>query len=397
MEIKLLNTIDADEVSPVRRGANRKGVVLKEEGDAMALDSEVADILSVPWKHEGALLDFLRKEGVDETVQKSMIGGLRLLSGASEELPDEVRDLVEKLGSEMYARVNRPLNTSHGDGNGGELTGAADGDDDDAVVDGPEKDGSARGTSLTGHATAANLNKSDDEDGDAVENLDSAIRRLVAKAMRRKPQDGKPDPEENGDDGDADDNAVNKGGTVDSHVAVPIKKEDGSWDYSGVPAEAVDFYRATVEKADAAEARLVAAEERIAKAEDDKLTRTVIAKADTLSLVGSPEELADVLKAAHEHLEPEQVEKLEAILTGANERIQKGDLFKEHGAKHIVGQESPGDAWSKIEKMAEDLVEKSEGMTQDKAVDIVLKTNEGKRLYEEYSAQQLAAGMGGMV
>lgn len=486
-EIRLLNEIDADEVSPVRRGANRKGVVLKGEEDAMALDSEVADILSVPWAHEGAMLDFLRKEGVDEAIQKSMIGGLRLLAGASEELPREVQELVEKLGSEMYARVNRPLNTSHGDGNGGQLSGTASGVDVDSSVSGPRMDGSASGTSLEGTATAAPTNKTDSDAYDADEKADDdwvskdftaddrarmagngqalpdgsfpipdadhlhrAIKALgrgknnskskikahiiarakalgmssaipdtwvqkespVEKALRvlkeavmGNSQAGAPStPEDNGDDVDdgsgsgQDDTAVNKGGTVDTHVAVPIKKEDGSWDYSGVPAEAVDFYRATVEKADAAEARLVLAEERIAKAEDDKLTRTVVAKAEGLTFVGATDDLAEILKAASEKLEPEQVEKLEQILTGANERISKSKLFEELGAKHIVGGESPGDAWSKIEKMADDLVEKAgDGMTRDKAIDTVLKSNEGKRLYEEFSTQQLAAGMGGVV
>lgn len=486
MEIRLLNTIDADEVSPVKRGANRKGVVLKEEGDAMAVDAEVADILSVPWAHEGAMLDFLRKEGVDETIQKSMIGGLRLLAGASEELPQEVRDLVEKLGSEMYARVNRPLNTSRGDGNGGQLSGTADGAGDAATASGADTTAHASGSDLKGSATAAPTNKTDsaaydtdtdpDMDDDGVmkdgkepygdvtyadpglqsdgkkrypldteahiraansyinmpknaskysasqvsaiksrisaamkrigadvakeDDLEGRIVSAIRKAMRRKPQSTS-GPGNDGDDkepdDDQDDTAVNKGGTVETHAAVPIKKEDGSWDYSGVPAEAVSFYRDTVEKAEAAEKRLADAEERIAKAEDDKLTRVVVAKAEELKFVGAPDEVAEILKAASENLEPEQVEKLEAVLAAANERIQKGDLFKEHGAKHVVGPDSPGDAWAQIEKMAADLVEKAEGMSEDKAVEIVLKTEAGKRLYEEYSTQQLAAGMGGVV
>ncbi len=487
-DLTLLTTIDADEVSPVRRGANRKGVVLKEEGDAMGIDPEVADILSVPWAHEGAMLDALRKEGVDEAVQKSMVGGLRLLSGSAGELPDAIREVVEKLGVEMYARVNRPLNTSHGIPGAGELTGGAasaendpvddtasgadtaaevtsdedleatvpgapavgkdDGDiamaacddmDDDGVMkDGKEPYGnvtyadpghqsdgkkrypldtpehvraawsyinmpknaskysSSQLASVKGKIKAAmtragaDVKKDDDPDENAVQRALATI----AKAMRRKPQGEKPGdgPDDKEPDGDPDDTAVNKGGTVDTHAAVPIKKEDGSWDYSGVPDETVAFYKEIVEKGERLETLLTETVDRLAKSQDTIRSAEVIQKAEAFKFVAPVEDLAEVLKAASEHLEPELVEKLEQMLGAANERLESSDLFKELGAKHLIGAgESPGDAWSKIEKMADDLVEKSD-ISKEAAITKVLDSEAGKRLYEQYNADQLAAG-----
>lgn len=166
--MNLLDDLDPDEVSPVFRGANRKGVVLK--GDSVNADAQVQDILSIPWDHEGAMVDALRHQEADEVVQKSAVAAMRLLNGITGELSPSLRETVEKLGREMYSRKNPPLNTGDGVGNGGELEaedtspehldGKATGAARDGKVKGPKRDGKGRGFPV-------NYSDDDDDDDDA--------------------------------------------------------------------------------------------------------------------------------------------------------------------------------------------------------------------------------------
>lgn len=406
-DINLLGTVDADEVSPVRRGANRKGVVLK--GDA-TVDPEVADMLDTPWAHEGALVDALRKEGTSEAVQKSVVGAMRLLDSASEDLPADISEIIEKLGTEMYARVNRPLNTSGGVSGAGELSGSASGDEDDppeaaaagadttAHVSGADLDGSATSTEDLGKDDLEMADTDDDEDDVAKEGSESAVQhalRVIRKAVLGKAQDEPLAEVDNGGKPEGADIAVEKGGTVADHAPVPVQKEDGSWDFTDVPDEAAAFYRTFITKTEQTETLLKAATDTLASVVEQDRQREVIAKAETLKFVAPVGDLAEILKAARENLDPEMVGKLEDVLKAANARIESSDLFTELGKTHLLGAESPGDAWSQIEKMADELVEKSgagEAITKDAAVARVLDTEAGKRLYEQHTADQQAAG-----
>lgn len=442
-------------------------------------DAQIRDMLSVPWEHEGAMIDELRKAGADEVVQKSMVSTVRFLNGVADELPDEMREAVQKLGVELYPRENPPLNNMRGVGSGDELEAEDTSDEDlDGHVDGPDKDGSAAGFGLSGRGRAPKVAAADTEEGGAEPDADDyesvvqkdfssdqrqemagngealsdgsypipnkdylerAIKALgrgknnpkskikahiiarakalgadamipdtwvhkesaVAKALRvienavlGKSQDERPStPDDPGDTTESDDPAgetVNKGGTVaESTIQVPIKKEDGSWDLSGVPDDARPFFVEMIEKADRTEAKLTAAEERLAQADDTLVTRDIVAKADEVRFVASPDELVPVLKAAKEKLDPETFGKLEAILTTANERIEKSELFTELGSRHGESSESAGDAWAKIEKAADDLVEKSDGISREAAIARVLDTPEGGRLYSQYLAESV--------
>lgn len=478
MDLNLLGTVDADEVSPVRRGANRKRVVLKE-GET-TVDPEVADMLETPWAHEGALVDHLRKEGTTEAVQKSVVGALRLLSSASEDLPPELAEIVEKLGTEMYARVNRPLNTSGGVPGAGELSGSASGEEADppeasaagadttAGVSGPDLDGDATSTEdlgkddiemADGSADCEDMDDGVMKDGkepygnvtyadpgyqsdkrkryplDTPEHVKAAwsyinmpknagkysagqvseIKGRIRSAMKRSGANvSKEEPEESavqhalrvikeavtgkpraGEEPEGAATAVDKGGTVETHAAVPVQKEDGSWDFTDVPDESATFFRSMIEKQEQTETLLKTATETLSALNDQSRSREVIAKAESLKFVAPVGDLAEVLKAAHENLDPEMVEKLESVLKAANSRLESSDLFTELGQTHLLGAESPGDAWSQIEKMAADLVEKAgEAISKDAAIARVLDTEAGKRLYEQDAANQLAAAGG---
>lgn len=490
--MQLLTTVDADEVSPVRRGANRKRVVLKED-EEVRVEAQIADIMAVPWESEGTMVDALRKEDADETVIKAAVGAMRLLSGIADELPDDMREVVEKLGSEMYARTNPALNTSgvpspggltgHGPssetspaagssskqteleagGRDGELISRdasapkvaadADGDDDcDMDEDGVAKDGTKPygdvayadpGYQSDGkkrypidtdeHVRAAwsyinkpgNAGKYSSGDLSKVKGkIRSAMKRIgaeiakedevafeletegvepgviqrVLKAMGFGPKSAEPADEPAGGEPDTDDTDVSKGsvekedGTVETH-AVPIQKEDGSWDLSAVPDSARPFYESMIAKADETAVKLEKAETELAETREALRTEQIIAKAETeFQKVGARDDVVAVLKEAGDKLSPEGYEALVGVLAGANEKIEKGDLFTEAGRSGFDGGEGGGDAWEKIEKAAAELVEKSDtSMTQAQAIDRVLKTAEGSALYSVYMREN---GMG---
>lgn len=398
--MQLLRNVDADEVSPVKRGANRKRVILKADGEAQ-MENEIADIMAVPWESEGSMIDTLRKEGADESVVKAAVGAMRLLAGIGDDLPDGMREAVEKLGSEMYARSNPKLNTTGVPSPGG-LTGDGDGAAKDGSagkqtdLDGDGTDGQLSGTGF-GKKVAADDEDCDDPLMKAKKKRAVAKEGPVAEAFRviknalgiTTSETVETTANEDPADVPATDE-VEKGGTVETH-AVPIQKEDGSWDLSGVPDGSRPFYEAMIAKAaeaDETRVKLEKAEEALEETRDQLRTNEIIAKAETeFKKVGAVDDLVEVLKSASATMSPEAYEKLVTLLSAANARIEKGDLFTEMG--RTVAQDGSGtDAWAKIEKAADALVEKSDaGMTREKAIDRVLQTAEGAELYSAYMRQ----------
>jgi len=475
--MQLLKKVDADEVSPVKRGANRKGVILKDEGGTMSRAS-IASIMDTPWEREGALVDDLRKEGVDEDVIRATVASVRLAKGVESSLPSGI---VEKLGREMYARQNAPLNTSSAPSEG-DLIGRSFGDPDEGTspkiteLKGKGRDGSLSGKGA-GKKVAADpdMDEDDDEvckafeecvakrsysaddrkamasngqampggrypipDRDALSDAIHAVGRgkgshaaikahimsrakalgatsmlpdtwmvskddltpeetmsllkRIAKAFGKKPMDYSPDDgddkEPDDDPDDTDDESVEKGGTVETH-AVPIQKEDGSWDLTGVPESARPYYELTISKAAEREERIAKAEEQVATLTDELRTKEIIAKAETeFQNVGAQDDVVSILREAGSKLSPEGYEKLVGVLSGASEKIKKGDLFAEMGSTYGANGADGIDSFAKIEKAASMLVEKSDtGMTKEQAIEAVLKTSEGQALYSAYMAE----------
>lgn len=441
--MRLLTDVDGDEVSPVRRAANRRRFILKGDND---VDNELDDILSVPWEREGALLDEIRKDGItDDTVEKAVVAAIRLLKGVEGEFSPE---LIEKLGTELYGRKNPKLNTGKGNGGGGEMFGSEGSDDDnDGHAKGPKKDGSGKDGELSGTGSAPkvaadnNWNDNDDDDlkkrdfsaGDRkdlagqgkalpdgsfpIENtgdLKNAIRlygkaknpgrakAFIIRSARRLGATGmlpdswkvsKADDEdwegyvfEEHDLSDIEktmdtiDNS--EGGTVE--VQVPVRKEDGTWDFSGVPADNRPFYEEMILKAETAEKELKETREQLAKADDELRTRSMIEKAAAYSHVAPADDLAPILKS----VDDETRDKLEALLAAAEERISKGDLFKEMGSR--TNEEAPkSGAYESAVTKANELIEKAENLSMDQALDRVFQANPD--LYNDYLAE---SGMG---
>lgn len=335
--MQVLDQIDPDEVSPVRRGAvGRRWVFAKSAGSE--LDPELLDVLEMPHDREGALVDALRKADVDEGAQKAAVAIVRLLKGFEGDLPV---DLIAKATA-------KPAATDMG---ADENESTPGGDEDEEIP-----------------AGRGDVSKTAGDELGATTTEEQQMSETAAPA-------------------------------------VPILKADGSWDLSGVPEESRGFYASVLKAADTARAENAVLVERVEKAEASAAEanatlreREFVAKADNeYGKIAPAAELGPVLKAAAESMDAEAFEKLEGFLKGANERVEKGDLFAEVGSKVLKGADartaanvvdaSSGDGWAKIEKMAEGLVEKSEGLTQEQAIERVLKSAAGREAYAEYMAE----------
>lgn len=403
--MNLLGDVDGDEVSLVKRAANRRRFALLKGDNEVELDAQVADILSVPWAHEGAMMDELRAAGVEPTVLKAAVAAIRLLKGVEDDLPNDLREPIEKL-SARYPTENPPLNQEKADRDG-------DGDDDDSPEGDTDHDFAGatqkRDFSEDERDNLAGKGKALPDGSYPIENkgdLKNAIQaygrakdkgRAKAWIIRRAKALGAtsmlPDNWVSKGDDETDsvesvevNDHIEKGGTVaeESHAhAVPVRKEDGTWDLSNVSADARPFYEAVLKSNDTLAEENKALKERVEKQEDTLRTRDFIAKAEgDYKTLGSAEEIGTVLKAASRTMSAEDFEKLEGILKSANERIEQGDLFKEQGRSSGLNDGATTDAWSQIEKAAGELVQKGEGLTQEQAVTLVLKAR--PELYAAY-------------
>jgi hypothetical protein len=95
---------------------------------------------------------------------------------------------------------------------------------------------------------------------------------------------------------------------------------------------------------------------RLAKEEKDAriLKEKVDYARDTLSTLGDSKEIGTLLKSAEEKLDAKEMETLTKILVGADEKIKKGDLFKEAGTDNH--QSASGNVIERVNKMAEKIM-----------------------------------------
>jgi len=407
---RLLRDVDADEVSLVGKPANRRKFLLMKEADGVGeVDQELLDIIETPAPHEGRLLDEVRKDGVEETVEKAVLMAARLLHGVGGDLSPET---VAKLGSELYPRSNRAINTGGGQPSPGDLDGSAsgvaladgpdDGDDEepdedpDDVAVGKEtfsaeqrRELASRGLALPDGSYPIR-NRSD---------LDNAIQafgragnkgRVKAWIIRRARALGATSslPE----DWNVSKATEQEGGTVGTH-AVPVQKEDGSWDLSGLPDDTRVAFESVLKQAEDAQqekeeerTRIAKAEERVSELESTLKRRDLIQKAENeFGKVGGREDVADILKAASESFDEDTYAKLEQVLKSANERIEAGDLFAELG-RGGVGEPAPQGALAEAVAKADALVEKGDAKTREEAMAQVWTDNPA--LYDRYQAER---------
>lgn len=123
---------------------------------------------------------------------------------------------------------------------------------------------------------------------------------------------------------------------------------------------------------------------KMAELEDEKRTKEYVAKAAGMTSIpgATTEEIANILKSVNASC-PDVSEKLETILKSANEALAQGGLFEEYGSNSDSGVGSADEAWAKLETLMNETVAKG-AASRSNAMQEVLKSAEGRRLYERY-------------
>lgn len=383
-----LSNLDIDEASPVRRGAIGKlWAFLKsnDEGD-LELAKATVDAMGEPVAGEEAYVAKLREGGMDDVAIEAAVVSARLSKAfnLAKAKPDftaiDAQQNVADLGSD-----NDTDSTDDNDADDDWLGQAAIAKDSDAYT--ATLDAKKRKNKISG-------------DPNPADDVDAAFKH-GAKKNTPLVKSGVADAGTGNNDKER--------GMGDS-PSVPVQKADGTWDLSGVDADARPFYDAflkshddAVAKADALAARVEKAEADSADLRDKLVVKEITAAAEgDFSKIAKADELVPVLKAAKDTLPAEQYDALATILKAANARIEAGDLFAELGRsadpiiKDAIARgenftSGGGDVWDQIVEKANALVLKDgDDLTEEQRVDRFLKTAEGKRLYADYQADNQA-------
>jgi len=135
--------------------------------------------------------------------------------------------------------------------------------------------------------------------------------------------------------------------------------------------------------------------QQIAKMIDEQQTRQYVTKAAEFDCIPiETGELGSVLKSVAT-VDTETYNKIENILKTANEIIKQSVLFSETGysssdvevSQMNVNATNSEDAWTQIETLASAMVTKGSMKTQSDAIDHIMKSPEGKRLYAIYTGK----------
>lgn len=174
--------------------------------------------------------------------------------------------------------------------------------------------------------------------------------------------------------------------TVDPKSLVPVKKDDGTYDFSAIPEQVRPVIEALWKENEAAVTKAKELEATLKAERDERLTKEFVAKAAGLkNLALNAAEMGPVFKQLAEAA-PEAWAKIEGVLKTANEHLAKSVLFREIGTS---GGATSGSAWGRAVQMGEQMVQKSEnGMTKEQAIAKVLEQNPG--LYNEYLNERSA-------
>lgn len=126
--------------------------------------------------------------------------------------------------------------------------------------------------------------------------------------------------------------------------------------------------------------KMEALEAKIAKMEDEKVTKEFIAKAEELEYIPevTSEELGKVMKSFYLK-DPKQYEVIEKVLKACNSLIETSGTFEEYGTSRGESVVNKADAGVKYEALVDTFVAK--GLSRSKAYEAVNKTAEGIRLY----------------
>jgi hypothetical protein len=165
-------------------------------------------------------------------------------------------------------------------------------------------------------------------------------------------------------------------------ASIPVsfsKRDDGSYDLTGVPEE----MQATVEQLckaqDTAVQKAVELEEILKAERDERLRRDYVEKAEKeySSLPGTSVEIGLLLKTLND-LDKDVAEKIEGVFTTVNAQLESGAVLEEVGSSSLDVETT---AWGRIEKQAIEMMSSGE-VSKAAAISKVLEMN--PKLYQDY-------------
>lgn len=235
-----------------------------------------------------------------------------------------------------------------------------------------EADKTASGSQVAKAADNKEPNKAENgegSEGNMAENKDTKVTKAAIAALPQEMQDYIASLEAK----------VEKAAPV---ADPPAASAEGAEDiYKGLPEAVVKILKDTT-----TQNKQLA--EQVAKMADEKLTTEYVAKASQFDKLGiKAEEFGTVLKSIAS-VSPEAYTKVEAVLKAANEAIAKGALFTELGSSSGETMAvSKDDAWAQITELANARVTKGDDKTLAQAIESVMKTAEGHKLYAIYTGK----------
>lgn len=167
--------------------------------------------------------------------------------------------------------------------------------------------------------------------------------------------------------------------------ALPIKKADGTFDFSHIPAESRPVIEAIWKEKEDQDKQNKELRDQVKKEQDLRITKEFVEKVEKelSNLSIDKNELGKVLKSVAD-ISKEDSEKLLKTLKAADEQVKKSALFSEIGSNVPVNKGQ--DAWAKIEKEAEEISKKDSKISKSEAIDLVIKQK--PELYNEYRKEK---------
>lgn len=118
--------------------------------------------------------------------------------------------------------------------------------------------------------------------------------------------------------------------------------------------------------------------------------KEIVQKASTFTHLALPQEEVVAALVDADQAGAAVYTRIEKSFSTLNEQAKASDLFGELGTSHpgatTGGAGGADNAWAQIEKLADGVVQKSAGTTKAAAIDLVLQTPEGKKLYGQHQA-----------
>jgi hypothetical protein len=390
-----LHDIQPNEVSLVRRGANRRTFLLAKSDE---VDQVLVDALAVPAEREADLLEAVRKAGGDEELQKAAAAYARVGEAIRESFGDDgiPEPVLKAMRKQTAAQADLDDEIDSGakpedDLDDETITKAAEGESEIYKRDFTTEQ--RRQLAKNGHALPDGSYpiESKADLGPALTLARSGHGDVAAaKALIRKRA------KELGAEDQLPDDLKKEATDMTDTATVPVRKEDGTWDLSAVPEdqrpalelvlkahddELVELRKeADDEKSKADEAIEIAKSER-----ETRETREYIAKSEQLDqLAKDDSEFGKVLKSIGQaerdgHLPEGTGTALDEVLKAANEAVEKGALFAENGRGGHGGDNSEG--WAKVEAAAAELRKADPSLSKEQAVAKALEDDPS--LYDE--------------